>query len=55
VVPPAPIDAPRLAAAQRQLAQVDAQTQLESYVASLRQRSKVKIYDTSSQQQAGAQ
>ncbi|MGN6234243.1 MAG: SurA N-terminal domain-containing protein [Trinickia sp.] len=47
VVPPAPIDAPRLAAAQRQLAQVDAQAQLEAYVASLRQRSKVKIYDTS--------
>lgn len=44
VVPGAPIDAGRLAAAQRELAQVDAQTQLEGYVAALRQRSKVKLY-----------
>jgi peptidyl-prolyl cis-trans isomerase D len=44
VVPPAPIDPARLAAAQRQLAQVDAQTELDAYVASLRKRSKVKLY-----------
>ena len=44
VVPPAPLDAARLAATQRQLAQIDAQTQMEAYVASLRHRSKVKAY-----------
>ncbi|RDU99287.1 SurA N-terminal domain-containing protein [Trinickia dinghuensis] len=55
VVPPAPIDAPRLAAAQRELAQVDAQAQLEGYVASLRQRSKVKVYGTPSSPQGDSQ
>lgn len=44
VLPPAPIDPNRLAAAQHQLAQIDAQTQLEAYVASLRKRSSVKTY-----------
>lgn len=44
VVPAAPIDAARLAAAQRQLAQEDGQTQMEAYAASLRSRSKVKVY-----------
>ncbi len=44
VVPAAPLDAARLAATQRQLAQIDAQTQMEAFVASLRQRSKVKVY-----------
>lgn len=44
VLPPAPIDSNRLAAAQHQLAQIDAQAQLEAYVASLRKRSSVKTY-----------
>jgi len=55
VVPPAPIDPARLAAAQRQLAQVDAQTQLEAYVASLRKRSKVKLFGSVDSQQSEAQ
>jgi peptidyl-prolyl cis-trans isomerase D len=55
VVPPAPIDAAHLASAQQELAQVDAQTQLEAYVASLRQRSKVKIYGTPSESQSESQ
>ena len=55
VVPPAPIDPARLAAAQRQLAQVDAQTELEAYVASLRKRSKVKLYGAVDSQQSEAQ
>ncbi|WP_116140483.1 SurA N-terminal domain-containing protein [Trinickia diaoshuihuensis] len=55
VVPPAPIDAPRLAAAERELAQVDAQTQLEAYVASLRQRSKVKLYGSLESSQSDSQ
>jgi peptidyl-prolyl cis-trans isomerase D len=55
VVPAAPIDATRLAAAQRQLAQVDAQTQMEAYAASLRQRSKVKLYGSLEASQAESQ
>lgn len=55
VVPPAPIDPARLAAAQRQLAQVDAQTQLEAYVASLRKRSSVKLYGSVDSQQSESQ
>jgi peptidyl-prolyl cis-trans isomerase D len=55
VVPPAPIDPARLAAAQRQLAQVDAQTQLEAYVASLRKRSSVKLYGSVDSQQPESQ
>ena len=55
VVPPAPIDPARLAAAQRQLAQVDAQTQMEAYVASLRKRSSVKLYGSVDSQQAESQ
>jgi peptidyl-prolyl cis-trans isomerase D len=55
VVPPAPIDPARLAAAQRQLAQVDAQTQLEAYVASLRKRSSVKLYGAVDSQQSESQ
>ncbi|KAA0086298.1 peptidylprolyl isomerase [Paraburkholderia sp. T12-10] len=55
VVPPAPIDPNRLTAAQRQLAQVDAQTQLEAYMASLRKRSKVKLYGSLGGSQADSQ
>ncbi len=55
VVPGAPIDTARLAAAQRELAQVDAQAELEAYVASLRQRSKVKVYGSLNSSQADSQ
>jgi peptidyl-prolyl cis-trans isomerase D len=55
VVPPAPIDESHLTAAQRELAQVDAQTQLEAYMSSLRQRSKVKVYGTSASPQSESQ
>jgi len=55
VVPPAPIDPARLAAAQRQLAQVDAQTELDAYVASLRKRSKVKLYGSLEASQSDSQ
>ena len=44
VVASAPIDPQRLAAAQQQIAQVDAQSDAEAYVESLRARSKVKFY-----------
>ncbi|MGN6084313.1 MAG: SurA N-terminal domain-containing protein, partial [Trinickia sp.] len=55
VVPAAPIDAGRLASAQRELAQVDAQTELEAYVASLRKRSKVKVFGSLNSSQADSQ
>jgi peptidyl-prolyl cis-trans isomerase D len=44
LVPAAPVDASRLAAAQQQLAQVYAQSEVEALVAGLRERSKVKHY-----------
>ncbi|PMS34944.1 peptidyl-prolyl cis-trans isomerase D [Trinickia symbiotica] len=44
VVPGAPIDPARLAAAQQQLAQISAQEDIEAYLAGLRARSKVKMY-----------
>ncbi len=44
VVAGAPIDPQRLAAAQQQIAQVDAQSEVEAYVEALRARSKVKFY-----------
>lgn len=44
VLPGAPIDPARLAAAQQQLAQISAQQDIEAYLAALRARSKVKIY-----------
>ncbi|AHI77787.1 PPIC-type PPIASE domain protein [Burkholderia thailandensis USAMRU Malaysia  len=44
VVAVAPADDQRLAAAQQQLAQVYAQSETEAYLASLRARSKVKLY-----------
>ncbi|MCC8391391.1 SurA N-terminal domain-containing protein [Paraburkholderia sp. MMS20-SJTR3] len=52
VVAGAPVDEHRLAAAQQQIAQVDAQSQAEAYVKALRERSKVKFYgsvDTAAQ------
>lgn len=44
VVAGAPIDPQRLAAAQQQIAQVDAQSEAEAYLEALRARSKVKFY-----------
>ncbi|WDD93893.1 SurA N-terminal domain-containing protein [Burkholderia sp. FERM BP-3421] len=44
LVPAAPVDAQRLAAAQQQLAQVYAQSEVEAVMAGLRDRSKVKHY-----------
>ncbi|KVD72637.1 peptidylprolyl isomerase [Burkholderia sp. ABCPW 14] len=44
VVAAAPVDDQRLGAAQQQLAQVYAQSETEAYLASLRTRSKVKLY-----------
>ncbi|MBC8748169.1 MULTISPECIES: SurA N-terminal domain-containing protein [Paraburkholderia] len=46
IVPPAPTDAQHLAAAQQQIAQVDAQSQAEAYLKALRERSSVKFYGT---------
>jgi peptidyl-prolyl cis-trans isomerase D len=43
IVPAAPIDPKRLQAAQQQVAQVDAQAQMQAYLDSLRARSKVKL------------
>ncbi|EDZ98257.1 PpiC-type peptidyl-prolyl cis-trans isomerase [Burkholderia sp. H160] len=44
IVPPAATDAQHLAAAQQQIAQVDAQSQAEAYLKALRERSSVKFY-----------
>lgn len=44
VLPGAPIDPQRLAAAQQQLAQVEAQSEMSAYIDALRARSKVKFY-----------
>ena len=50
------VDPQRLAAAQQQIAQVDAQSEAEAYVAAVRARSKVKFYgslDSSNAQASG--
>jgi peptidyl-prolyl cis-trans isomerase D len=44
VLPPTPVDAQRLAAAQQQLASVEAQSDLAAYIDALRARSDVKFY-----------
>ncbi|NML31292.1 SurA N-terminal domain-containing protein [Paraburkholderia antibiotica] len=44
VLPAAAVDQQHLAAAQQQIAQVDAQSQVEAYMKALRERSKVKFY-----------
>ncbi|MGF6368494.1 peptidyl-prolyl cis-trans isomerase D [Paraburkholderia sp. RAU6.4a] len=46
IVQPAATDAQHLAAAQQQIAQVDAQSETEAYLKALRERSKVKFYGT---------
>ncbi len=48
VLPGAATDAQRLAAAQQQIAQVNAQSQVEAYIDAVRARSKVKIYSLDS-------
>jgi peptidyl-prolyl cis-trans isomerase D len=44
VLPGAPIESQRLAAAQQQIAQVEAQSEINAYIEALRARSKVKFY-----------
>jgi peptidyl-prolyl cis-trans isomerase D len=46
IVPPAAVDPQHLAAAQQQIAQVDAQAQMQAYFDALRARSKIKLYGT---------
>ncbi|MCA8048697.1 SurA N-terminal domain-containing protein [Burkholderia arboris] len=54
VIPGSAVDPQQLAAAQQQMAQVDAQSEGEAYLTALRDRSKVKLYgSTSSQKQDG--
>ncbi|MDN7586978.1 SurA N-terminal domain-containing protein [Burkholderia seminalis] len=54
VIPGSAVDPQQLAAAQQQMAQVDAQSEGEAYLAALRDRSKVKLYGSpSSQKQDG--
>ncbi|WP_179403957.1 SurA N-terminal domain-containing protein [Burkholderia guangdongensis] len=55
VVPGASVDPQQLAGAQQQIAQVDAQSEGEAYLAALRARSKVKLYgSTADTQQDGS-
>ena len=44
IVPPTAVDPQHLAGAQQQIAQVDAQAQMQAYLDSLRARSKVKLF-----------
>ncbi|PCE28619.1 peptidylprolyl isomerase [Paraburkholderia acidicola] len=44
VLPGTPVDGPRLAAAQQQIGQVDAQSEVEAYIEAVKARSKVKTY-----------
>lgn len=54
VIPGSAVDPQQLAAAQQQMAQVDAQSEGEAYLSALRDRSKVKLYGSpSSQKQDG--
>ena len=54
VIPGTAVDPQQLAAAQQQMAQVEAQSEGEAYLAALRDRSKVKLYGTApSQSQDG--
>ncbi|MBZ5793023.1 SurA N-terminal domain-containing protein [Burkholderia contaminans] len=54
VIPGSAVDPQQLAAAQQQMAQVDAQSEGEAYLAALRDRSKVKLYgSTAGQSQDG--
>ncbi|WP_175947500.1 SurA N-terminal domain-containing protein [Burkholderia pyrrocinia] len=50
VIPGTAVDPQQLAAAQQQMAQVDAQSEGEAYLAALRDRSKVKQYGTTTSQ-----
>ncbi|KVG32864.1 SurA N-terminal domain-containing protein [Burkholderia diffusa] len=50
VIPGTAVDPQQLAAAQQQMAQVEAQSEDEAYLAALRDRSKVKLYGTTQSQ-----
>ncbi|WP_257248415.1 SurA N-terminal domain-containing protein [Burkholderia cepacia] len=50
VIPGSAVDPQQLAAAQQQMAQVDAQSEGEAYLAALRDRSKVKLYGSTASQ-----
>ncbi|KWF28214.1 peptidylprolyl isomerase [Burkholderia diffusa] len=50
VIPGTAVDPQQLAAAQQQMAQVEAQSEGEAYLAALRDRSKVKLYGTTQSQ-----
>jgi len=50
VIPGTAVDPQQLAAAQQQMAQVEAQSEGEAYLAALRDRSKVKLYGTTPSQ-----
>ncbi|AXF20906.1 peptidylprolyl isomerase [Burkholderia pyrrocinia] len=50
VIPGSAVDPQQLAAAQQQMAQVDAQSEGEAYLTALRDRSKVKLYGTTTSQ-----
>ncbi|WP_334044439.1 SurA N-terminal domain-containing protein [Burkholderia ambifaria] len=50
VIPGTAVDPQQLAAAQQQMAQVEAQSEGEAYLAALRDRSKVKLYGTTPNQ-----
>ena len=55
VLPGTPVDGPRLAAAQQQIGQVDAQSEVEAYIEAVKARSKVKTYGSLDSSQAGDQ
>lgn len=55
IAPGAPVDAARLAAAQQQIAQVNAQAEMQAYIDSLRARSKVKLYGSLDTKQDASQ
>ncbi|MBR8122832.1 SurA N-terminal domain-containing protein [Burkholderia multivorans] len=53
VIPGSAVDPQQLAAAQQQMAQVEAQSEGEAYLAALRDRSKVKLYGSTASQSQG--
>jgi peptidyl-prolyl cis-trans isomerase D len=54
IVPPAAVDPQHLAGAQQQIAQVDAQAQMQAYLDALRARSKVKLFGALDSQQTSS-
>ncbi|MFM0286815.1 SurA N-terminal domain-containing protein [Paraburkholderia megapolitana] len=55
VLPGTPVDGPRLAAAQQQIGQVDAQSEVEAYIEAVKARSKVKTYGNLDSSQADSE